>query len=191
MIRLAILASGSGTNAENIIRYFSGHALITVGLVVSNNSEAKVLGKAKRHQVPAVVFSKEQWAMPDVILDLFNSYQIDYLILAGFLVKIHPDIIEAYPKKILNIHPALLPKFGGKGMYGGNVHRAVLESGEKESGITVHIVNEHYDEGRILFQERCAVEPDDNSETLARRIHELEYRHFPRVIEQYIFPGKQ
>lgn len=191
MIRLAILASGNGTNAENIIRYFAGHALITVGLVISNRKDAKVIEKAKRHQVLVEVFSKEQWEAPRSIIDLLNSHQIDYLILAGFMLKIHPEIIEAYPNKILNIHPALLPGYGGKGMYGENVHKAVLSSGDKVSGITIHVVNEHYDEGRIIFQARCNVEPDDTAETLARRIHDLEYRHFPKVIEQFIFPGKQ
>ncbi len=188
MIRLAILASGSGTNAENMIRYFAGHALISVGLVISNNPDAKVLEKALRHQVPTMVLAGKHWREPQEIIQVLQEKHIDYLILAGFLLKIHPDIIQAWPNKILNIHPALLPKYGGKGMYGAHVHNAVLENKEEVSGITIHLVNEQYDEGRILFQETCPVLPDDTTESLAKRIHELEYRFYPKVTEQYIFP---
>jgi phosphoribosylglycinamide formyltransferase 1 len=191
MIRLALLASGTGTNAENIIRYFTGHALLTVGLVVSNHPDAKVLQKAARHKVPGVVFDGQAWKTPAEILNALQSAQIDYLILAGFLLKIPDKILEAYPNKILNIHPALLPAYGGKGMYGVQVHQAVITAGETKSGITIHVVNEHYDDGKILFQAQCPVLPDDTPHTLAKRIHELEYRHFPKVIEQYIFPDKQ
>lgn len=191
MIRLAVLATGTGTNAENLIKYFTGHALISVTLVLTNNPEAKVLQKAARHQVEAKVFTRDYWSRPGIILEFLFSRQIDYLILAGFLIKIKPEIVEAYPGKILNIHPALLPRYGGKGMYGEKVHRAVLLNGDQESGITIHVVDVNYDEGRILFQATCPVMPDDSVETLARRVHELEYRHYPRVTEKYIFPGRQ
>ncbi len=191
MIRLAVLATGTGTNAENLIKYFTGHALISVTLVLTNNPEAKVLQKAARHQVEAKVFTRDYWSRPGIILEFLFSRQIDYLILAGFLIKIKPEIVEAYPGKILNIHPALLPRYGGKGMYGEKVHRSVLLNGDQESGITIHVVDVNYDEGRILFQATCPVMPDDSVETLARRVHELEYRHYPRVTEKYIFPGRQ
>ncbi len=188
MIRLVILASGSGTNAENIIRYFAGHSLIGVAAVVSNNPEAKVLQKAMRHNVPWVLFRNDVWEEPVPITEFLQEVQADYLILAGFLRRIPPALIERYPNKILNIHPALLPKYGGKGMFGDRVHSAVLDQKEEKSGITIHLVNEHYDEGRILFQAECPVLPDDTPALLAQRIHELEYRYYPKIIEQYIFP---
>lgn len=191
MIRLALLASGAGTNAENIIRYFTGHALISTALVVTNDPEAKVLQKAARHQVPVEVFERGEWRAPARILRALQAAQIDYVILAGFLLRIPHDLLEAFPNKILNIHPALLPAYGGKGMYGEHVHKAVISAGEKVSGITIHLVNENYDEGKILFQAECQVMPDDTPETLAKRVHELEYRHFPKVIEQYIFPEQR
>ncbi len=191
MIRLAIFASGTGTNAENIIRYFAGHSLITVALVISNNPEARVLVKAARHRVPGLVFDNREWAVPWNILDVLEQHQIDYIILAGFLRKIPPEIISLYPGKILNIHPALLPRYGGKGMYGDRVHRAILESGDKVSGITIHVVNDQYDEGRIIFQMECPVEQGDTPEILAKRVHDLEYRYFPKVIEQHIFPHEK
>jgi phosphoribosylglycinamide formyltransferase 1 len=190
MIRLAILASGTGTNAENIIRYFNGHALITVALVVTNNPDAKVLQKAARHHVPSLVFMNREWKEPGEILAALSHSQIDYLILAGFLLKVHPDIISAYPNKILNIHPALLPRYGGKGMYGEHVHQAVINAGDPISGITIHVVNEQYDDGRVVFQAECPVLADDTPESVAKRVHELEYRHYPKVIENFIFPGR-
>jgi phosphoribosylglycinamide formyltransferase 1 len=189
MIRLVILASGGGTNAENIIRYFSGHSLIGVVSVISNHPEAQVLNKAQRHQVPVMVFHNPIWDDPAVILEYLDIVQADYLILAGFLRRIHPEIISRFPNKILNIHPALLPKHGGKGMYGEKVHQAVLHDHDARSGITIHLVNEQYDEGKRLFQAECPVYPDDTIQTLAKRVHELEYRHYPKVIEQYIFPS--
>jgi phosphoribosylglycinamide formyltransferase 1 len=191
MIRLALLASGTGTNAENMIRYFSGHALIAVGTVITNNPEAKVLEKAARHQVSTAIFQNPHWRKPDEIIRYLLDHQIDYLILAGFMLKIHPDIIAAWPGKILNIHPALLPAYGGKGMYGHHVHEAVINNQETASGITIHLVNEQYDEGRILFQAECPVLPTDTLETLAQRVHELEYKHYPKVTEQFIFPEKK
>lgn len=189
MIQLTILASGSGTNAENIIRYFAGHSLISVGAVISNNPEARVLEKASRHHIPVKVFQNPAWEEPSAVTAYLEEIQTDYLILAGFLRKIHPSLIAAYPNKILNIHPALLPCFGGKGMYGERVHQAVLAKREKKSGITIHLVNEVYDAGKILFQAECLVLPEDTPESLARRIHELEYRHYPKIIERYIFPA--
>lgn len=189
MIRLAIFASGNGTNAENIIRYFSGHSLISVSLVISNNSSAKVLQKAERHKVPTAVFTKLEWSSPTNIITILDKYQIDYIILAGFLLKISSEIIKLYSDKILNIHPALLPDYGGKGMYGMNVHKAVLANKEPRSGISIHLVNEEYDEGAVLFQAECEINKDETPETLAKKVHALEYRYYPRVIERYIFPS--
>jgi phosphoribosylglycinamide formyltransferase 1 len=188
MIHLVILASGSGTNAENIIRYFSGHSLITVSAVLTNNPDALVQQKAQRYHVPVRVFGNNEWNHPADILEYLDEVQADYLILAGFLRKIHSEILTAFPQKILNIHPALLPCYGGKGMYGERVHQSVIEKAESFSGITIHLVNENYDEGKILFQAKCPVQPDDTVSSLAKRVHELEYRHYPKVIEQYIFP---
>lgn len=190
MIQLAILASGNGTNAENIIRYFAGHSLISVATLLSNVADARVLAKAERHQIPTRVFSNGEWQNPQDIIDYLDLKQIDYLILAGFLRKIHPTLTQLYPQKILNIHPALLPAYGGKGMYGDRVHSTVLENREPRSGITIHLVNDQYDEGKILFQAECPVLPDDTAETLARRVHDLEHKHYPKVIEQYIFPAR-
>lgn len=183
MKRLAILASGSGSNAENIIRYFENHESIKVTSIVTNRKEAKVLERAKKLNVPAEYFPKKAFLEEEIVLDhlLKNA---DYVILAGFLLKIPQNIVDAYPDKIINIHPALLPKFGGKGMYGMNVHNAVKEQGETETGITIHFVNENYDEGAIIFQAKTAVSASDSPEDIANNIHQLEYAHFPKVIEE-------
>ncbi|MDG1805012.1 phosphoribosylglycinamide formyltransferase [Flavicella sp.] len=183
MKRLAILASGSGSNAENIIRYFENHESIKVTSIVTNRKEAKVLERAKKLNVPAEYFPKKAFLEEEIVLDhlLKNA---DYVILAGFLLKIPQNIVDAYPDKIINIHPALLPKFGGKGMYGMNVHTAVKEQGETETGITIHFVNENYDEGAIIFQAKTAVSASDSPEDIANNIHQLEYAHFPKVIEE-------
>jgi phosphoribosylglycinamide formyltransferase-1 len=186
MIKIAIFASGSGTNAENIIRYFSHQHRIDVALIVSNNPKAYVLHRALQAKVPTALCSKDELANTQSVLQLLKDREIDWIILAGFLLKIPDYLIDAYPKRIINIHPALLPKFGGKGMYGEHVHEAVVAAGEKESGITIHYVNGHYDAGDIIFQATCPVEVSDTPADIAAKIHTLEQTHFPSVIEQLI-----
>ena len=183
---IAIFASGSGSNTENIIRYFRKNEAIQVSLVLSNRSDAFVLERAHRLGVPCNVFPKEDWMAGDEILAVLQEYHIDFVVLAGFLVRVPDLLLHAYPNKIINIHPALLPKFGGKGMYGDRVHEAVVAAGEKESGITIHYINEHYDEGNTVFQTACLVLPTDSPEDVAKKVHALEYEHFPRVIERVL-----
>ena len=183
---IAIFASGSGSNTENIIRYFRKNEAIQVSLVLSNRSDAYVFERAHRLGVPCNVFPKEDWMAGDEILAVLQEYHIDFVVLAGFLVRVPDLLLHAYPNKIINIHPALLPKFGGKGMYGDRVHEAVVAAGEKESGITIHYINEHYDEGNTVFQTACLVLPTDSPEDVAKKVHALEYEHFPRVIERVL-----
>lgn len=186
MVRIAIFASGSGTNAENIIRYFKDNNNIQIALIVSNRKDAFVLERAKRLGIDSITFSKSDFESTDKIPDYLKEKSIDFIVLAGFLLKIPESLIKAYPDKIINIHPALLPKFGGKGMYGDNVHKAVVEAGETESGITIHYVNENYDEGATIFQTSCPVSAEDTYEDVAKKVHILEYTHFPVVIENII-----
>ncbi len=183
MTNIAIFASGSGSNAENIADYFKGSTEIGVTLILSNKQDAYVHERAKKLGIPSFTFTKAEFADGTEILEILREYEIDFIVLAGFLLKVSKSLLEAYPRRIVNIHPALLPKHGGRGMYGDRVHQAVLDAGETESGITIHYINEHYDEGSIIFQAICKVEPGDNSETLAARVHALEYAHFPCVIE--------
>ena len=183
---IAIFASGSGSNAENIIRYFQKNDSVQVSLVLSNRSDAYVLERAHRLQVPSEVFLKEDWVSGEQILALLHEYHIDFIVLAGFLVRVPERLLHAYPDKIINIHPALLPKFGGKGMYGDRVHEAVVAAGETESGITIHYINEHYDEGDTIFQAKCPVLPDDSAIDVAQKVHSLEYKHYPLIIERTI-----
>lgn len=186
MIRMAMLASGTGTNVENFIRYFSGHAQIEIALVISNKPDALVLNKAAAAGVPHLVLRNDQWNDQDLVLGIFSQNRIDVIVLAGFLLLVPSFLIRQFPSRILNIHPALLPEFGGKGMYGRHVHKAVLDSGKKVSGISIHLVNERYDDGPLLFQETVAIDPADTPESLAARVHQLEYKHFPRVVESYL-----
>jgi phosphoribosylglycinamide formyltransferase-1 len=191
--RLAVFASGSGTNAENLIEHFNKTFDKKVVLVLSNNPGAYVLRRAARLGVPAKVFSRED-LKGGKVLSLLREYSVDFVVLAGFLWLVPPDIIAAYRNRIVNIHPALLPKYGGKGMYGHHVHEAVLAAGEEQSGITIHYVNEKYDSGDIIFQARCAVLPDDTPESLQERVHALEYEHFPKIVEMLLDredPGKE
>lgn len=183
---LIILASGSGTNAENIGAFFKNHPRISVQEILSNKHDAGVHLRAKRLGIPSSTFSRDEFKESSFLARLEGA---DYIILAGFLWLIPEHLVKAFPNKIINIHPALLPKFGGKGMYGHHVHNAVIESGERESGITIHLVNERYDEGRTLFQAKCSVNSDETPESLAEKIHGLEYAHFPKVIENYILEG--
>jgi phosphoribosylglycinamide formyltransferase 1 len=185
-ISVAILASGSGTNAQNLIRYFRGHDRINVSLVITNKPDAFVLQRAKDEDVPALVIPNKQWNEKDLVLEILNHHHIDFLVLAGYLMLIPSWLVSQYHNRIINIHPALLPSYGGKGMYGERVHQAVIDSGDKVSGITIHYVNEEYDSGDIIFQAQCDVLPDDTPQNLASRIHQLEYEHFPRVAEEVI-----
>ena len=181
MKRIVLFASGSGSNAENIIRYFSNSRELEFPFIISNRSEAMVHERAKQLMIPSFTFKKNDFENGKV-LDFLQDNNIDFIVLAGFLLKIPDNLLEAFPNRIINIHPALLPKFGGKGMYGLHVHEAVVAAGEKESGITIHYVNENYDEGQIIFQAHCAVSPDDSPNDVAEKVHALEYEHFPRVI---------
>lgn len=185
MKRIVILASGSGTNAENIIKYFRDSNSISVVKVLSNKEDATVLERARRLNISSGNFKKNEFYTSDEVLNILKN-NADFIILAGFLWKIPSNIIKAFPNKIINIHPALLPKYGGKGMYGMNVHNAVVENKEKFSGITIHYVNENYDEGAIIFQKKVAIAPTDSSEDVANKIHILEYEYFPKVIEEVI-----
>lgn len=182
MKSIVIFASGSGTNAENIIRYFQDSEKARVSLVLSNKKEAKVLDRARELHVSAMSFNREA-VNNGVVTALLSTLQPDLIVLAGYLWKIPESLIHKFEGRIINIHPALLPDYGGKGMYGMNVHRAVIEDRKKESGITIHYVNEHYDEGGIIFQAKTAIDPQDDAESLAAKIHQLEYNHFPKIIE--------
>jgi len=184
--RIAIFASGNGSNAQRIAEYFSEKTIATVALMVSNRKEAYVLERAKSLQIPAYHLSKEQFANGDDVLALLREYRIDFIVLAGFLLLIPQKLIQAFPNSIVNIHPALLPKFGGKGMYGSHVHEAVIAAKEKESGITVHFVNEKYDDGAHILQATCPITENDTPDTLAEKIHALEYEYFPKAIEKVI-----
>lgn len=189
MTRIAIFASGSGTNAENIIKYFASNEKIEIACVVTNKKDAFVLKRAENLNIDSKFFSKDDFFDTTNVIKYLIEKKINFIILAGFLLKIPQNIINLFPQNIINIHPALLPKFGGKGMYGDNVHKAVVESKETETGITIHYVNENYDEGTIIFQEKCPVLESDTYEDVAKKVHALEYTHFPVVIEN-ILKGK-
>jgi phosphoribosylglycinamide formyltransferase-1 len=184
--KIAILVSGTGTNAINIIEYFEKNSVADVTLVVSNKTDAIAVEKAQNKGVKTIVFNNESFKKNSKVLDYLRSESIDFIVLAGFLMKVPNDIIHAFPNKIVNLHPSLLPKFGGKGMYGNRVHKAVIEAQEVESGISIHFVNEEYDEGTIIFQAKVSVEKKDSVEVLAQKIQQLEHRFFPKVIEQVI-----
>ena len=184
-VRVAILASGSGTNAENIVNYFKNSSTVEIAMIASNKPGAYVLERAKKLGVPYYHFTNEELKEGMVANQLILK-RIDFIVLAGFLQKIPSGLIQVFPNRIINIHPALLPNYGGKGMYGDKVHQAVIENGDKESGISIHYVNENYDEGAIIFQAKCEVSENDTPNSLAKKIHELEYLHFPKVIEETI-----
>ncbi len=187
MTNIAIFASGSGTNAEAIMDHFAGSTVGRVALLLSNRADAYALTRAERHGVPTAVFTRDDFREPTGrVASLLQEFRIDFVVLAGFLWLVPEHLTERYAGRIVNIHPALLPKFGGRGMYGDRVHEAVLAAGEKESGITIHLVNERYDSGDTLFQATVPVSADDTPETLAAKIHTLEHRHFPPVIERTI-----
>jgi phosphoribosylglycinamide formyltransferase-1 len=186
MKKLAIFSSGTGSNAARIIEYFRDHPSIIVGLIVCNNPNAGVLHIASTAAIPTLLIEKERFFRGDAYLPDLRENQIDFIVLAGFLWKIPPALIRAYPHRIVNIHPALLPAYGGKGMYGRHVHEAVIAAGEKESGITIHYVDEIYDHGQAIFQAKVDVGPGETPETLAKKVQVLEHRHFPRVIEEAV-----
>ena len=187
MKNLALFASGNGSNVQRIAEYFSDNKNICIKLIVCNNPQAYVLERAKNLKINAVLISdKERFYHSDELLQILRQNRIDLLVLAGFLWLIPDYIIAAYPDKIMNIHPALLPKYGGKGMYGMHVHEAVVANGETESGITIHYVNSCYDEGKIIFQAKCSLSPNDTAEVVAQKVHALEYEHFPKIIEKVV-----
>ncbi len=192
MKRVAIFASGEGTNTQHLIDYFSEKD-VTIGMIVCNNPNANVLKRAEKHSIPSILISKEWFYNGNTVLSEWTPLEkkllyekIDLIVCAGFLWKIPDNILHAFPNKIVNIHPALLPKFGGKGMYGLSVHKAVIETGEKESGITVHYLNEHYDEGEIILQKKCEVKKEDTPESLAQKVRMLEHEWYPKIIEQLL-----
>ncbi len=186
MKKIAIFASGSGSNAENIIQYFAQKPQFCVKSVFCNVPDAYVLERAKKYRIPSFVFNREEFRNPDKVFRQLQEQEIDFIVLAGFLWLMPSFITAAWPNKIVNIHPALLPAYGGKGMYGHHVHEAVIAAGEKERGITIHYVNDHYDQGAIIFQAKCPVLPTDTPDDLAARVHELEYRYFPQIIAETI-----
>jgi phosphoribosylglycinamide formyltransferase-1 len=186
MTNLAIFASGAGSNAEKIIEYFKGNDRVQVALIVCNKPTAGVLKIAENHGISSILIEKEGFFSQNSCVSALKAHQIDFIVLAGFLWKIPDALVNAYRGKIVNIHPALLPKYGGKGMYGMQVHEAVIQAGETESGITIHHVDEHYDEGDIIFQAKCPIEPGDTPEILAQKVHALEHRHFPKVIAELV-----
>ncbi|WP_025069237.1 phosphoribosylglycinamide formyltransferase [Bacteroides gallinarum] len=183
---IAILASGNGTNAENIIRYFRNSGTVNVGLVLSNRKAAFVLERARSLNVPFAYMEKAEWTDGEAVLSLLKDKHIDFVVLAGFLARVPDCILHAYPNKIINIHPSLLPKFGGKGMYGDRVHQAVVAAGETETGITIHYLNEHFDEGETIVQYKCPVLPQDTAEDVAKKVHALEYEYYPQVIARLL-----
>lgn len=183
--KLAVFASGKGSNAQKIAEYFAGHQHISIALIVSSKASAGVLDMARAKDIPVLILEKERF-METGYADELRARGIDSIILAGFLWKVPPVLIAAYPNRILNIHPALLPAYGGKGMYGQKVHEAVIAAGETCSGITIHYVDEIYDHGAILFQKTCAVEAGDTWERVAKKVQELEHRHYPEQIEKWV-----
>jgi len=186
MKNIAIFASGSGTNAENIIKYFSENDKIKVAVVLSNNKNVGVHARVNKLGIPSFVFTRDEFVEGSPILAKLEEYNIDLIVLAGFMNKISDSLLKAYPEKIINIHPALLPKHGGRGMYGMHVHEAVVAAGEKESGITIHYIDSQYDHGKIIFQAKCPVLPTDTPEDVATKVHALEYAHYPHVIKELL-----
>lgn len=186
MKNIAILASGNGSNAEAIARYFTSHSDIKVAIVISNRAKAGVHQRVNALGIPSITIGKDDWECGQPVVEILRSHNIDLIVLAGFMRRIHDYIIDAYPNRIINIHPSLLPRHGGPGMWGHHVHEAVLAAGDTESGITIHHVTSEIDGGAIIFQASCEVKSDDTPDSLAERIHTLEHRHFPRVIEMLL-----
>lgn len=183
---LAIFASGSGTNADAILSYLQERKTAVVSLIVTNKADAGVIQVARKYGVPVLIIRKDELNNPDFLLGELKKYSVDWIILAGFLLMIPAYLVKAYHQKMVNIHPALLPKFGGKGMYGSHVHQAVLDKGETESGITIHYVTEEYDEGKIIFQADTKIEKGETIASLEQKIHQLEHQHYPLIIEKLV-----
>ncbi|HNY76594.1 MAG TPA: phosphoribosylglycinamide formyltransferase [Bacteroidales bacterium] len=186
LTNLAIFASGNGSNAENIFHYFSTSPTIKINLLLTNNKNAKVIDRFRQYNVPIVIIDNSLANNGNFLINICNAFEIDLIILSGYLRTVPESLIEKYPNKILNIHPALLPKYGGKGMYGAKVHEAVIANNEKYSGITIHIVNQNYDAGEIIFQHKINIENTNTPDSLAEKIHKLEYEYYPKIIEEYI-----
>lgn len=184
--RIAIFASGSGSNAQKIMEHFKYHDEAEVALVLSNNAEAFVLQRADNFEVPTHVFDRLEFYESDEVVDLLGKLNIDLVVLAGFLWLVPANLLKAYPNKIINIHPSLLPKYGGKGMYGDRVHKAALENKDEESGISIHFVNEYFDEGEVIYQGRFKIEPEDTLEVIKFKGQQLEHLHYPKVIENLL-----
>ena len=187
--RIAVFASGNGSNAQRLAEFFHEDGSATVSVIYANKPDAFVLERARRLGIPSIIFNRKILYETDDLLKDLQSRSIDWIVLAGFLWLMPDYLLRAFSGRIVNIHPALLPEYGGKGMYGMKVHEAVIAAGETESGITIHLVNEQYDEGKVIFQARCTVEPHDTPESLAQKIHELEYEYFPQVIKNLINKG--
>ena len=186
--RIAIFASGNGSNAENIFRYFKHHEKIKVVILLANKPQAHVLNRAQKHGIETCIFNKHTFLETDNILQMLQKLKVDLIVLAGFLWLIPQSMITTFPNRIINIHPALLPKYGGKGMYGMHVHQAVIENKDTESGITIHYVNPQYDQGQIIFQTTCKLSLGDTPEEVQKKVHQLEREHFPKVIERTLCP---
>lgn len=186
MHKIALFASGSGTNVENIANYFKSNTQVECSMVFANKPDAFVLERAKKLNIPSLIFNRDEFYNTTKVLKVLQSNEIDLIVLAGFLWLVPDYLIKAYDNRIVNIHPALLPKYGGKGMYGSKVHEAVVANKETESGITIHLVNEHYDEGKHLYQAKINVADTDSADDVAQKVHALEYEHFPRVIENHL-----
>lgn len=185
-ISLALFASGAGSNVKAIYQYFSGRQDVKVALVVSNRPNAPVLNFAQSVGIPVVILNRNEFYNSTSFLKTLRQHKIDRIVLAGFLWLLPSNLIEAYPRKIINVHPALLPQYGGKGMFGANVHHAVIEAGDSQSGITIHEVNQNYDEGEILLQVTCPIDKEDTADSLALKIHKLEHYFFPRFIDYWV-----
>ena len=184
--RIAIFASGNGTNAEAIFTHFQGHPSIAITALFSNNPKAYVLERARRHNIPTVVFNRSDFYATTKVMDSLKEFKITHIVLAGFLWLLPPAIVESFSSRIVNIHPALLPKYGGKGMYGIRVHEAVKASGDRLTGITIHEVTDYYDDGPLIFSATCDINPEDSPEEIAGKVHQLEHRHYPWIIEKWI-----
>lgn len=185
-VNVAIFASGTGTNAQQLINHFRNHSYIKIALIVCNKSGAGVLTIAQKENIPSLLIEKEQFFRGNAYVDELKQYKVDFIVLAGFLWKVPLPLVQAFPQRIINIHPALLPNYGGKGMYGRFVHEAVIAAKEKESGISIHYVDELYDHGQLIFQASCTIEAGDTADTLAQKIHALEHEHYPLIVEKVI-----
>lgn len=184
--RLSIFASGSGSNAEKFFEHFRNHPKIEIVSVFTNNKSAGVIERADRFGIKHHVYNRTYWETGEQIIKILKEEKVDFIVLAGFMLLIPEKLVKEFSDRIFNIHPALLPKFGGQGMYGSNVHKAVKAAGETESGLTIHFVNEHYDEGKIIFQEKCQLEPTDSAEDIAAKVLKLEHKNYPKVVEQEV-----